>query len=198
MSVVQLLQTQDFSTLGFPLTSGGTQVYQILLYDATTLNQNVYSNPANPTETNANIPYFLTVNAYLANQAYNSNNNILYYGEYVGDFIIPASILPSSGVGNIYLTICPGVYITSSSSWTFWDSSSNVPQSVDVVVSLEVNGSTTMSPVYNILASEFGSYSPSSSNSFNSIVIPLSNMFTNISLTNILYRFTVYVYPIYS
>jgi len=64
-------------------------------------------------------------------------------------------------------------------------------------VSLEVNGSTTMSPVYNIQKSQFGAYAYSNI-STSSLVIPLSNMFTNISLTNILYRFTVYVYPIYS
>jgi hypothetical protein len=195
---VAALQTTDLSQVAFATNTSSTTVFQILLYDASTLGNDIYSN----TTTDASgtvFPYFLTVNAYLANQAFltPTGANRLLYGEYVGDFLIPAAILPSSGVGNIYLTISPAEFGTGSdtSGWNVW--SINSVESVDVVVSLEVNGSTTMSPVYNIQNSQFGAYAYSNINTY-SLVIPLSNMFTNISLTNILYRFTVYVYPIYS
>ena len=203
---VATLQTQDLSSVAFA-TGTGTQstVFQILLYDASTLGNDIYTNTSIDSSggTKTVFPYFLSVNAYLANQAFltPTGTNTLLYGEYVGDFLIPAAILPSSGVGNIYLTISPAEYGTGSSSsttWNYW--ATNNLNSVDIVVSLEVNGSTTMSPVYNINSTQLGqySYTGTSAGDAGSIVIPLSNMFTNISLTNILYRFTVYVYPIYS
>lgn len=155
--------------------SSNPTISLIQVYDANSIST-IYNNTSVP---------LLTVNNFLQKVIYSKNDNLIYM-EVSGDFVLPGPMIPSGGVGNIYLSI-PFVDISSSATIT-------PPAGVDVLASLTVQGSTAWSPIFNIASTEYGKVGTGST-AETCLVIPLSNFFQNISQTNIVYRFNVKIFP---
>lgn len=186
MATGSLLFADLTSATGFVQAGSGEQNPLITLQSAASI-------PGTTIANTDGLLYIPSLYALYAAGAQASGVTNLLYGAYIMDFSLPQTAMSSSGIGNIYVVVAfPGE-----------GNAYAKPNSVDVLVQLLSQGKTALSTVYTVTKGNLLEDVPVDSSVFNysptwAVQIALTNLFPEITQTDITYRMTCEIYPNYS